>query len=125
MEGLLQYPEQLKKVIGTNHGCQSCEHRFRLEELNANGKKSKTWTMGIVTWGQKDPQLCEAFIIKCPGCGNPSQVIITSLRQSAGPPPKADPAQATETPPKKNGNAQELPPAKALTQHPRRIERKP
>jgi len=71
-------------LLGVKFGCQSCQHRFEVEEFHKpSGKKSKTWILGQVTWGVKQPQFCDAFIIKCPGCGDPAQVVIISQKKDA------------------------------------------
>ena len=77
------FPAHLKRhVIGTSWGCDACQHRFMVDELSPNnGKKSRTWILGALTWGTKEPCYAEAFIVKCPGCGNPIQAIIISQKK--------------------------------------------
>lgn len=126
-----QFPEELKPMIGVKFGCQSCQHRFEVEEFHKpSGKKSKTWIFGQVLWGVKQPQFCDAFIIKCPGCGDPAQVVIISQKKDAASLlVKAEPErlQKEELPPKKKAPFVEPPKQeqRPLTAPPRRIERKP
>ena len=89
------FPDQLQPVLGVGYGCESCQARFKLElEVPHNGKKSKTWILATVTWGVKDPCFADVLLVKCPGCGNPCQAIITSQKKRV-----ADLVEAPKVPP--------------------------
>lgn len=121
----MEFPEQLKKIIGTRFGCEICQDHFVLEEIHAaSKKKSKTWTLGTTTWGVKEPQVVECFIIKCPSCGNPRETIIISLRKPVSSLLSAQmPARVQEAPSKPLVQVQV--PTHALSSPPRRFERRP
>ena len=89
----MQFPEQLKDAFlgpkdasgkrpGTRQSCQGCEQNFRLVEVTQDGKKSKSWTVANISWGVKEPQFCECFLVKCPSCGEPCQAVITSVKHN-------------------------------------------
>jgi len=77
-----EFPERLKKaLLNAPYSCQKCEARFKVRLVASDGKKSKTWSIGAFIWGQgKDASIVEALALKCPGCGQPAQLIVLSKR---------------------------------------------
>lgn len=100
-----EFPKELKETfLNTRHACPKCETRFELKETKPDGKKSRSWVRGVLTWGEKSPRAVECFIIKCPSCSQPTQAVIISLVEKlveeapVNPPPTTNGA----TPPAKS-----------------------
>lgn len=111
------FPAQLRKLLelGPKYSCQHCETTFELKEFKPNGKKSRTWAVGLSSWGTKEPRACEVFVIKCPTCQNPAQLIIIS---------KAEPLGVVSTPSPKVASSPSSP-AKETAQAPKAQDKEP
>lgn len=95
-----KFPERLRQMLGYKYGCQRCEHRFELIETRPNGKLSKTWTVGVLLFGKKFPHSCAVFVVKCPSCNQPTQLVIIGYAEPVNLPAAAEAVPQPPTTPK-------------------------